>query len=183
MCLGCVADANLEFRFRVGNDFVPPTAVPQIFEFDMVVLVDGTTEIDRYPVRVMVPPLGGGYGAGFYENTYDSDLVCEVPPERPEWGELTWIGATPSDSEVTFEFFTADTLADLDSQIPVPVTFSGDPVVQSHVINISDELIAAQIPMDSLFLRVRAKLQGSTDGNDTPIFQGWSMDFNCVPKD
>jgi hypothetical protein len=37
--------------------------------------------------------------------------------------------------------------------------------------------------MDSLFLRVRAKLQGSTDGNDTPIFQGWSMDFNCVPKD
>jgi hypothetical protein len=183
MCLGCVADANLEFRFRVGNDFVPPTAAPQIFEFDMVVLVDGTVEIDRYPVRIMVPPLGGGYGAGFYENTYDSDVVCEVPPERPEWGELTWIGSTPSDTEVTFEFFTADTLADLDSQIPVVLTFSGDPVVQSHVINISDELIAAEVPMDSLFLRVRAKLQGSSDANDTPIFQGWSMDFNCVPKD
>ena len=56
MCLGCLADANLEFRFRVGNDFVPPTATAQIFDFDMVVLVDGTVEIDRYPVRIMVPP-------------------------------------------------------------------------------------------------------------------------------
>jgi len=183
MCLGCLAGANIEFEFRVGNDFVPPAATAQIFDFDMRVMVDGTTEIARYPVRIMVPPIGDDYGAGLYENTYDSDVVCEVPPERPEWGDLTWIGSTPSDSEVTFEFFTADTLADLDSQIPVAVTFSGDPVVQSHVINISDELIAAQIPMDSLFLRVRAKLQGSTDGNYTPIFQGWSMEFNCVPKE
>jgi hypothetical protein len=183
MCLGCLADAKLQFRFRVGNDFVPSTATAQVFDFDMVVMVDGTTEIDRYPVRVMVPPTGGSFGSGYYENTYDSDVVCEIPPERPEWGALTWTGSTPSDSEVVFEFFTADTLADLDSQIPVPVTFSGDPVVQSHVIDISDELVAAQTPMDSLFLRVRANLRGSTDGSDTPIFQGWSMDFNCVPKD
>jgi hypothetical protein len=106
-----------------------------------------------------------------------------VPPERPEWGTLAWTGSTPSDSEVVFEFFTADTLAELDSVIPVSVTFTNDPVVQTHVIDVSDALIAGQTPTDSLFLRVRARLEGSTGGLDTPVFQGWSLEFNCVPKD
>ena len=84
----------------------------------------------------MVPEAGTAYGAGLYENSYDSDVVCEIPPERPEWGSLTWTGSTPSDSEVVFEFFTADTLAELDSVIPVAVTYTNDPVVQTHVLDI-----------------------------------------------
>jgi hypothetical protein len=181
MCLGCVADAKLEFRFRVGNDFVPSTAVAQIFEFDMVVLVDGTIEIDRYPVRVMVPPTGGGFGSGFYENSYDSDIVCEIPPERPNWGTLTWTGSTPSDSAVEFEFFTANTLAELDGQIPASVIYSGDPVVQSHDITVGDALLAAGMENYMPYLRVRAKLDGSSDGLSTPTFVGWSMEFHCEP--
>ena len=149
----------------------------------MVALADGTAELARIPVRVMVPEAGASYGAGFYVNTYDSDVVCDIPPERPEWGTLTWVGSTPSDSEVVFEFFTGDVLADLDSQVPVSVAYSGDPVVQTHVLDISDELWAAGSPMDSLFLRVRARLEGSTGGADTPIFQGWSVEFDCVPKE
>jgi len=54
--------------------------------------------------------------------------------------------------------------------------------VQTHVLNVSDELFAAEIPLDSLFLRVRVRLEGSTGGGDTPIFQGWSLQFDCVPK-
>jgi hypothetical protein len=178
MCLGCLADAKLEFRFRVGNDFVPATAVPQIFEFDMVVLVDGTTEIDRYPVRVMVPPLGGGYGEGSYENTYDSDLVCDLPFERPDWGMLTWIGSTPSDSTVEFEIFTANTLEELDSVIPISIVYPTDTTAQAY--DIGEELVDAgefnQLP----FLRVRAKLNASSDSLSTPTFTGWSMQFYCV---
>ena len=183
-CQGCLADTQIGFSFRLGNDSVTPlVGSPQVFEFDMVALADGTAELARIPVRVMVPEAGTSYGAGFYVNTYDSDAVCDIPPDRPEWGTLTWVGSTPSDSEVVFEFFTADAVADLDSQVPAAsVAYSGDPVVQTHVLNVSDELFAAGISLDSLFLRVRARLEGSTGGGDTPIFQGWSLEFNCVPK-
>ena len=182
-CQGCLADTQIGFSFRLGNDSVAPlVGMPQVFEFDMVALADGTAELARIPVRVMVPEDGTSYGAGFYENSYDSDLVCNIPPERPEWGDLTWTGSTPADSEVIFEFFTADTLADLGSGIPLSITYSGDPVVGPHLLNVSDELFAAGIPLDSIFLRVRARLEGSSGGGDTPIFQGWSLEFNCVPK-
>ncbi len=32
-------------------------------------------------------------------------------------------------------------------------------------------------------LRVRARLQGSTDGTTTPILDRWTMQFNCIPFD
>jgi len=181
MCLGCLADANLKFEFRVGNNFVPSTATAQIFEFDMVVLVDGTTEIDRFPVRLMVPPTGSSFGSGFYENTYDSDFVCEMPPERPDWGTLTWVGSTPSDSTVEFEFFTANTLAELDTVIPVSIVYPTDTTAQTY--DIGDELIAGGEPNFMPFLRVRAKINASSDQLSTPIFEGWLMEFHCVPFD
>ena len=37
-CEGCLADSDLRFEFRVGNDFVVPSAVDQVFEFDLVSL-------------------------------------------------------------------------------------------------------------------------------------------------
>jgi hypothetical protein len=183
MCEGCLADSQIEFSFRLGNDFVAPAAAPQVFEFEMVALADGTVELTRIPVRVMVPEAGASYGAGFYENTYDADFVCEMPPERPDWGTLTWVGSTSSDSTVEFEFFTGDTLAELDTQIPVSKVYSGDPVVQSHDIDIGTELIAGGKPNFMPFLRVRARLEASSDSLSTPIFEGWSMEFNCVPFD
>jgi hypothetical protein len=33
------------------------------------------------------------------------------------------------------------------------------------------------------FLRVRAKLNASSDSLSTPTFAGWSMEFNCIPFD
>jgi hypothetical protein len=181
MCLGCLADAKLQFRFRVGNDFIPSGATAQVFDFDMVVLVDGATEIDRFPMRVMVPPTGGSFGSGHYQNTYDSDFVCVMPPERPDWGALTWIGSTPSDSTVEFEFFTGNTLAELDNQIPVSIIYPTDTTAQTY--DIGNELIAGGMPNFMPFLRVRATLNASSDSLSTPIFQGWSMQFNCIPFD
>jgi len=182
-CLGCLAGANIEFQFRVGNDFVPPTATAQIFDFDMRVMVDGTTEIARYPVRIMVPPTGSNFGAGFYQNTYEADFVCEMPPERPDWGTLTWIGSTPSDSSVRFEFFTADTLADLDTVIPVSLTYADPTDVTPKTYDIGAELVLGGEPNYRPYLRVRARLEASTDTLSTPVFAGWSMEFNCVPLD
>jgi len=181
MCLGCLADAKLQFRFRVGNDFVPSTATAQIFDFDMIVLVDGSTEIDRFPVRLMVPPTGSNFGSGFYENTYDSDFVCEMPPERPDWGTLTWVGSTPSDSTVEFEFFTANTLAELDTAFPVSIVYPTDTTAQTY--DIGDVLIAGGETNFMPFLRVRANINASSDSLSTPIFEGWTMEFHCIPFD
>jgi hypothetical protein len=180
-CQGCLADTLLSFDFRLGNDFIPQTAVDQVFDFDLVALADGSVEISRTPVRVMVPALGTSYGDGFYQNTYDSDIVCEMPPERPDWGTLTWTNlTTPSDSVIEFEFSTADTVAELDNQIPASL------IVDDTMPNTVDvgELLIAQGKLNKMpYLKIRAKVQASTDSLSTPVFDGWSMEFNCVPDD
>ena len=182
-CLGCLADTQIEFTFRLGNDFVSPTASPQVFEFDLVALANGAVELTRIPVRVMVPEAGASYGAGFYENSYDSDIVCEIPPERPNWDTLTWTGSTPLNSRVVFEFSTANTFAELDGQIPASITYTNDPVVQSHSLTVRDVLIAGGKENYMPYLRIRARLDASPDSLSTPIFQGWSMDFYCEPNE
>jgi hypothetical protein len=192
-CLDCLADTQLGFSFRLGNATVWPSASPQVFDFDMIAVADGTAELTRIPVRVMVPEAGANYGAGFYENTYDADVVCVMPPEpapheRPDWGALSWSGSTPSDSKITFEFFTADDPADLDSVIPVSIVYCTDPSCPTgsrtdQDYDIGDELLAGGEMNYKPYLRVRARLEASSSTLDTPIFSGWSLQFNCVPLD
>ena len=180
-CLGCLANAGVGFQFRIGNDFVPPAALPQLFEFDLVAIGDGSVELERIPVRIMVPGSGSSYGNGFYENTYEADFVCQMPPDRPDWGDLTWIGSTPSDSTVEFEIFSANTLADLDNQIPVSIIYPTDTTAQTY--DLGDTLISNGIPNYMPYLRVKAKLSASSDTYFTPIFEGWSTEFRCIPFD
>jgi hypothetical protein len=181
VCTGCLQGAEVAFQFRLGNNIVTQeVATPQVFDFDMVGYA-GAAEIGRIPVRVMVPEQGGSYGSGFYQNTYDSDVVCEMPPERPDWGTLTWLGSTPLDSTVEFEFYTANTIEELDTVIPVSITYPTDTTAQSY--DVGEELVAAGTENWMPFLRVRAKLNASSDSSRTPTFEGWSMQFNCIPFD
>jgi hypothetical protein len=183
ICEDCLQGAEVGFQFRLGNTSVSQAGLPQVFDFEMVGFA-GAAEIARIPVRVMVPATGGAYGSGFYQNTYDSDVVCEMPPERPDWGWLTWSGSTPSTSTVEFEIYTANTLAELDSVLPVSIVYPTDTTAQAY--DIGQELVDAgnaghvgaanELP----FLRVRAKLNASGDSLSTPTFEGWSMQFNCI---
>ena len=178
-CLGCLANAGVGFQFRIGNDFVPPTDLPQVFEFDLVAIGDGGVELERIPVRIMVPGDGSSYGNGFYENTYEADYACDLTHDRPDWGDLTWIGSTPADSTVEFEVFSANTLEELDTQIPVSIIYPTDTTAQTY--DIGDTLIANGIPNYMPYLRVKAKLNASSDTYYTPIFEGWSTQFRCIP--
>jgi len=180
VCQDCLQGAEVEFRFRLGNTTVAQDITPQVFDFEMVGYA-GAAEIGRIPVRVMIPEAGGSYGSGYYQNTYDSDVVCEMPPERPDWGTLTWLGSTPSDSTVEFEIYTANTLAELDTVIPVSIRYPTDTTAQAY--DVGEELINAGQENWMPFLRVRAKLNASSDSLSTPTFEGWSMQFNCVPFD
>jgi hypothetical protein len=178
MCNDCLQGAEVKFQFRLGNTTVKQTATPQVFDFDMVGYA-GAAEIGRIPVRVMIPEAGGSYGSGFYQNTYDSEVVCEMPPERPDWGALTWSGSTPSDSTVEFEIYTGNTLEELDTVIPLSIIYPIDTTAQSY--DVGQELINAGQENWKPFLRVRAKLNASSDSLSTPTFEGWSMQFNCIP--
>jgi len=180
VCEDCLQGAEVAFQFRLGNTSVTETATAQVFDFDMVGFA-GAAEIGRIPIRVMVPEAGGSYGSGFYQNTYDSDFVCEMPPERPDWGTLSWTGSTPSDSTVEFEIYTANTIEELDSVIPTSIVYPTDTTAQSY--DVGDELISAGHTNYMPFLRVRAKLNASSDSLSTPTFAGWSMEFNCIPFD
>lgn len=180
-CLGCLADSALEFEFRVGNDFVLPSGTAQVFEFDLVSVADGSIELNRIPVRVMVPPSGLEFGTGFFQAEYDADVVCEMPPERPDWGILNWWGSTPSDSKIEFEVFTANTVEELDNQIPMSIVIPDD--TTSETIDIGPALIGDGKLNYMPFLRVRAKMVASSDALTTPVLAGWSMQFNCIPFD
>ncbi len=180
-CLGCLANAGAGFEFRIGNNFIPPSEFPQVFEFELVAIADGTVELERIPVRIMVPGDGASYGNGFYENNYAAEVVCTMPPERPDWGNLTWIGSTPSDSTVEFEIFTGNTLAELDAQIPVSIVYPTDTTLQSY--DLGETLVANGRPNYMPLLRVKAKLNASSDSYYTPIFEGWSTQFRCIPFD
>jgi len=179
VCLGCLADSKIEFSFRLGNDTVAATAVEQVFDFDMVAMADNTVELNRIPVRVMVPRIGSAYGTGFYQNEYESEATCIIPPERPDWGFLTWFGNTPGDTEIQFEFFTADFPEDLDNQIPATITIPTDTTLSP--IDVGQVLVDQGKMNYRLYLRVRAKLVASSDFSQTPELQGWSMRFDCIP--
>jgi hypothetical protein len=176
-CRGCLADSQLSFDFLIGNDFVPAAGVDQIFDFDLVSLADGSVELKRIPFRVMVPAAGTNFGVGFYQNTYDSDAACDMPPERPNWDTLTWSGTTPSDSTIEFSFVTGETLEELDNQFPTTiVVHDSDPAPE---VAVGEALRTDGKQYQLRYLRVRARLQASSDTLNTPLLEGWSMHFSC----
>ncbi|MGB8328801.1 MAG: vWA domain-containing protein [Polyangiales bacterium] len=179
-CEDCLAESVLSFEFRVGNDFVASTGVDQVFDFDLVSVADGSVELNRIPVRVMVPAAGAEFGTGFYQNTYDSSVICTIPPERPDWDSLTWTGSTPGDSEIEFEFFTAESVEELENQIPVSAVVDDS---MGNVIDVRGLLVSEGRVGRQIYLKVRARLQASTDLANTPVLSGWSMQFNCYPAD
>ena len=80
-----------------------------------------------------------------------------------------------------FEIFAANTVEELDMQIPVSVIYPTD--TTSKVYDIGDLLIANGVENYLPFLRVKAKLNASSDTYYTPIFEGWSTEFDCIPFD
>ncbi len=185
-CLACEKGADIEFELRLLNNSVAQTATAQVFDFEVILWVDGTVELERIPVRVLVPDdatvdFDGTPGANFYENSYDSLDRCVTPPERPDWGDLTWTGSTPGDSSIEFQFRSANTAAELDTATPAVVVIPAD--TTETTLDIGQELIADGIPNGLPFLRVTAVLNPTSDLAATPELSGWELEFVCFPAD
>jgi hypothetical protein len=181
-CPACKPGADIEFELRLLNDSIPQAATSQVFDFEIILWVDDTIELERIPVRVMVPDdatvdFDDAPGANFYRNVYDSTARCITPPEHPKWGDLTWIGSTPGASTIEFQIRTANSAADLQTAIPAVVVIPTD--TTSNTLNLTDELIADGQPWGLPYIQITAMLNPSSSPPETPTLEGWSFEFVC----
>jgi hypothetical protein len=181
-CRRCDVGAFLEYEVVLRNATVSPTAVSQVFDFELVVRADDAVEVERIPVRVMVPDAAAHEfndlpAANFYRNVYDSTARCITPPEHPKWGDLIWSGSTPGGSTIEFQIRTANAAADLQTAIPAVVVIPTD--TTSNTLNLTDELIADGQPWGLPYIQITAILNPSNSPPASPTLEGWSFEFFC----
>ena len=181
-CLGCDVGAVLEYDVTLSNTFVPPTSVSRVFDFEIVARADQSIEVERIPVRVMVPDEASHEfddlpGSAFYRNAYDSTARCITPPERPKWGNLTWSGSTPAGTTIEFQIRTANTAEELQASAPAIVVIPDD--TDSQILDITQELIADGQPYGLPYIQITAILSPSHDPPMSPTLRGWTFEFVC----
>ncbi len=181
VALQCTPGTQVDFRVAFRNNFVMPTASPQVFDFEIHVLLDGTIQ-QRVPVRIVVPPVRPLYPpTGYYLRDYDASAFCSIPPQHARWGRLQWDVSTPGRTVVRFEITTAATAAGLtgppDLTLSVPprpdrMTFPG--------VDVGAELRAAGISDQLPYLRVRAVLVASPDRSASPVLRSFALRYDCI---
>ena len=172
----------MDFEVRFVNRDVAPTTVSQVYDFELVAHADDVVEVDRIPVRVMVPDADShrfddAPEAAFYRNVYDTTARCTTPPEHPRWGNLSWEGSTPTGTSIEFHIRTAPSEAELASATPAIVEIPTD--TTSHTLNLTDELIADGQPWGFPYIQITAVLNPSSNPPATPTLEGWTFEFFC----
>jgi len=174
----CLPGTSVDFRVSFQNSIVMPTAVPQVFDFFIEVIGDGTYVLERVPVRIVVPPSVPLYPpSGTYFRDYDSTLYC-ASNERPDWGDLSWqLVSLPAGTSVRWELRASDTLAGVATA--TPVTFSVP--CTSPPVDVAARLLAAGVPTYYPYLRVTAVLLSNSSRTATPVLRSFDLRYNCVP--
>jgi hypothetical protein len=181
-CSRCDIGSVLEYEVILSNTSVAPLGVAQVFDFELVVRADDAVEVERIPVRVMVPSsadheFSDVLGSSFYRNAYDSTARCITPPERPKWGDLTWLGDTPGGSTIEFQIRTSNSVDELQSAVPAVIVIPTD--TTSHTLNLTEELIADGLSYGLPYIEITAVLNASNSPPVTPLLEGWSFEFVC----
>ncbi len=181
-CRDCELDAALKYEVVFANRTVSPIGAAQVFDFEIVVWADDVLEVERIPVRVMIPDAASHVfndtpASSFYRNVYDATERCITPPEFPKWGALTWEGTTPSGSSIDFQIRTAPVLEDLPTAIPVILSITGS--AEGGTFDLREELIAAGQVVGLPYIQITAVLNPSTSPPTTPTLNGWSFEFVC----
>jgi hypothetical protein len=167
-CTRCDVGAFLEYEVIFSNTSVSPDLTSQVFDFELVARADSAVEVERIPVRVMIPDAAAHEfddvpGSSFYRNVYDSTARCNTPPEHPKWGDLTWTGSTPGATTIEF--------------IPVVVVIPTD--TTSRTLNLTQELIADGQTYGLPYIQITALLNPTNSPPLSPTLEGWSFEFVC----
>lgn len=177
--LSCLPGTVVDFTVAFRNDFVTPTSVPQVFEFFVEVVGDGSFVLERIPVRIVVPPDVPTYPpSGRYWRDHSGEGRC-AENERPDWGELRWEASTPGGTSIRFELRTADTAADLDHATPVVFDVPGE----SSPVDVGAILVAAGDVNFRRHLRVTTVLHANSDRTATPTLTSMQLRYVCTPTE
>jgi hypothetical protein len=175
----CLPGTAVNFSVTFKNDVVMPTSVPQVFNFSIQVLLNGTTVQATIPVRIIVPPVVPTFPpSGSYSRNYDATVRCMIPPDRPDWGSFTWTASTPSDSAIRFEIRTADTLAGLGAASPVNIPVP--PTLPPQDIGV---LLTPGLGNFHPYVRITAVLIASSDRTTAPTLTGFELQYTCAPAE
>lgn len=187
-CSQCLPGTNLPFSVTFRNNVIMPTAVDQVFNFDLIVRGNlGAIELQRVPVRIVVPAnvATTTFMSGTFSRTFSASDTCDIPPTRPDWGLFGWEIATPGTSSVAFQIRTAETLAELNAMAPITYTVPGtlDVPTPAQYIDIGSMIIAAGGRNYLPFLRVTAVLNPSADGTQAPTLTSMGLQYGCVDSE
>ncbi len=181
-CRRCDVGAAIGFDVLFQNDSIAPQSSSQVFDFELLVRGDNDFDVERIPVRVMVPDqeaheFDEAPEAAFYRNSYDTTLRCNTPPERPKWGALSWEGSTPGGTSIEFQIRTAATQSELALVEPAIVRIPDD--TTSNSFDITEELIADGQPYGLPYISITAVLNPTNSPPATPTLDGWTFEFVC----
>jgi len=176
----CLPGTHVDFSIAFRNDVVMPTATPQVFDFWIEVVGNGTFVLERVPVRIVVPSNLPAYPpSGSYWRDYDSTAFCEAT-ERPDWNNLTWETVSiPAGTSIRWEVRASQTLAGLATA--TPTTFTTPPTTSP--VDLGARLTSAGIGNYVPYLRVTAVLLASADRQRTPTLRSFEVRYTCVPQE
>jgi hypothetical protein len=178
--LQCTPGTTVPFTIVMQNDIVMPIATPQVFDFWIEIVGDGTTVLERIPVRVVVPATIAAYPpSAVYWRDYDSTIYCEAS-ERPDWWELAWDAPSlPAGTSIRWELRTADTASGLAtaSAVSFVAPATGSPVDVGALLVGSGETNFLR------HLRVSAVLLTNATADATPVLRSFEQKYICTPSE
>jgi hypothetical protein len=171
----CLPGTQVNFRAEFTNNCVMSTSTRQTFNFDIVVLGNGSYELGRVPVTIVVPEAAFPPSGSF---TYDVDALTVCGPGRQAaWRQLQFVADTPAGTNIVIDTFTANTLAGLATAPRVPL---GTTPPATSPLDIEGALIVAMQPTRAPYLRVRFTLNSNATRTATPTLRGYRVLFDCV---
>ncbi|MCA9535467.1 MAG: VWA domain-containing protein [Myxococcales bacterium] len=187
-CSRCLPGTNLPFSVTFRNNVITPTAVDQVFNFDLIVRGNlGAIELQRVPVRIVVPANvpTTTYMPGTFSRTFSASDTCAIPPTRPNWGLFQWQVTTPGTTSVVFQFRTAETLAELNTVAPVTYSVPTGPAAPTpaQYINVGNLITAAGGRNFLPYLRVTAVLNPNAAGTQAPTLTSMGLQYSCVDSE
>jgi hypothetical protein len=126
-------------------------------------------------------------------STFTRDFQGTCPMgSKVVWRFFYWEDATPSDSNIVFGAYTADTQAQLGTQFPLvnlatasgPDNCPNGPSCASSFVGVDvDPALVAAGQMSDSWLRVNMTLNPSSDKLTPPTLIAWQQMYDCVPAE
>ncbi len=171
----CLPGTQVNFRAEFTNNCVMATSSRQTFTFEIVVLGNGSYELGRVPVTIVVPESAFPPSGSF---TYDVDALTVCGAGRQAaWRQVQFVADTPAGTSVDIDAFTANTVAGL-ATAPRVALGTAPPAVSP--LDVESALVLAMQPTRAPYLRVRFTLNSNASRSATPVLRGYRVLFDCI---